>query len=94
MTKPIRGLYLAVTPNSLLGCFFSFNVLRVSGADLSIRIKLAIGQSVPLYALYGLFLRSAIHASRRLKFHRCLEFMLDFMLPSCLLTIGHSLNDL
>ncbi|MEY0949677.1 hypothetical protein AB7179_05670 [Providencia manganoxydans] len=21
MTKPIRGLYLAVTPNSLLGCF-------------------------------------------------------------------------
>ncbi|HFT1478464.1 TPA: hypothetical protein ACHV8K_004428 [Providencia stuartii] len=81
MTKPIRGLYLAVTPNSLLGCFFSFNVLCLSGADLSISTKLAIGQSVPLYALYGLFLRSAIHASRRFKFHRCLEFMLDFMLP-------------
>ncbi|HEM8278553.1 TPA: hypothetical protein ACXNHB_000302 [Providencia stuartii] len=75
-----RGLYLAVTPNSLLG-LRSRGCLCVSGADLSISTKLAIGQSVPLYALYGLFLRSAIHASRRFKFHRCLEFMLDFMLP-------------
>ncbi|MEG3078213.1 hypothetical protein R2242_20070, partial [Proteus mirabilis] len=30
MTKPIRGLYLAVTPNSLLGCFVLSTSRRAS----------------------------------------------------------------
>ncbi|EMG6580513.1 hypothetical protein R5M08_001074 [Providencia rettgeri] len=66
---------LAVTLPSLIIGLRSRGCLRVSGADFSSSTKFAIGQSVPLYALYGLFLRSAIHASRRFKFHRCLEFM-------------------